>query len=178
MSCRYVPVINHQLLNSSDSIHQCAIPAFEGLIPAPHDTLVRRLLFELATWHALAKLRRHSDPSTMDLEASTVRLGELLREFRDTTCEIYPTTDLPTQQSNRSRKKRKSTKKRKFSLTTYKLHSLGHYVRYIRRKGTTDSYSSQNVCHYSPHCFPLLKKHPERTRTRTAQESPIPCPQG
>lgn len=133
---------------------QCAIPAFEGLIPAPHDTLVRRLLFELATWHALAKLRRHSDPSTTDLEASTVRLGQLLRDFRDTTCVVFHTVDLPAHQSNRSKKTRKSTKKREFNLTTYKLHSLGHYVRYIRHKGTTDSYTSGHVCHnqLSSHC--------------------------
>lgn len=132
---------------------QCAIPTFEGLIPAPHGQLVRWLLFELVTWHALAKFHHHLDPSTTDLEASTVRLGQLLRKFRDNTCVVYHTVDLPTHQSNKSKKACKSTKKRQFNLTTYKLHSLGHYVRYIRHKGTTNSYSSQNV---SPPQFPFF----------------------
>jgi hypothetical protein len=36
-------------------------------------------------------------------------------------------------------------KRRKFSLWTYKLHSLGDYVRMILALGTTDSYSTQMV---------------------------------
>ena len=36
-------------------------------------------------------------------------------------------------------------KKRTFSLWTYKLHTLGDYVRTIRALGTTDSYSTQTV---------------------------------
>ena len=35
--------------------------------------------------------------------------------------------------------------KRLFSLCTYKLHALGHYVAAIARFGTTDSYSTQTV---------------------------------
>ena len=35
---------------------KCAIPVFEGLLPEVHDKIVMDLLFELATWHFLAKL--------------------------------------------------------------------------------------------------------------------------
>jgi hypothetical protein len=37
-------------------------------------------------------------------------------------------------------------KQKLFNLLTYKLHSLGDYVRAIRWFGTTDSYSTQPVC--------------------------------
>ncbi|KAJ2921071.1 hypothetical protein H1R20_g16022, partial [Candolleomyces eurysporus] len=58
---------------------QCAIPAFARLLPEPrHDRLVRKLLFELATWHALAKLRRQSEQFVTELEASTFWLVQLL----------------------------------------------------------------------------------------------------
>lgn len=33
-----------------------------------------------------------------------------------------------------------------FSLSTPKLHSIGHYKRVISRKGTTDNYNTQSVC--------------------------------
>jgi hypothetical protein len=35
-----------------------------------------------------------------------------------------------------------------FSMCTYKLHALGHYVAAVARFGTTDSYSTQIVCEY------------------------------
>ena len=35
-----------------------------------------------------------------------------------------------------------------FSMCTYKIHALGHYVAAIARFGTTDSYSTQVVCEY------------------------------
>ncbi|KAI1786640.1 hypothetical protein LXA43DRAFT_855526, partial [Ganoderma leucocontextum] len=39
---------------------QTIMPAFEGLLDLPDDKNVADLLFELANWHALAKLRLHT----------------------------------------------------------------------------------------------------------------------
>lgn len=138
-------IVSHWSTLTALTFVQCSIPAFEGLIPEPHGTVIREMLFELCTWHALAKLRRISDPGTAELEASTERLGVIVRRFRDETCLVYDTTDLPSRQSNRSKKKKRAARKREFSMITYKLHGIGHTPRYIRRKGTSDSYSSQNV---------------------------------
>ncbi|OBZ68473.1 hypothetical protein A0H81_11674 [Grifola frondosa] len=40
---------------------QCSIPAFEGLLPEPHNKVLMDLLFVFAQWHGLAKLRMHTD---------------------------------------------------------------------------------------------------------------------
>jgi len=40
---------------------QCAIPVFEGLLDEPYNTLLMQLLYRAAEWHALAKLRVHTD---------------------------------------------------------------------------------------------------------------------
>ena len=123
------------------------------MLPEPrHDRLVRKLLFELATWHALAKLRRQSERFVTELEASTFRLGKLLRRFKSTICEEYDTRDLPSEETARKRARNPSKqksgggKKREFNLLTYKLHSLGHYAAFIRSMGTSDNFSSQWVC--------------------------------
>ena len=91
---------------------QCAIPAFEGLFPGIHDTIVRKLLFELATWHGLAKLRLHTETTVCDLENSTTRLGELLRTFQSKVCSKYQTFDLPSEEAARVRRKAATAKKR------------------------------------------------------------------
>jgi hypothetical protein len=64
---------------------KCAIPVFENLLPEPFNTLVLNLLFELATWHGLAKLRLHTDTTLSFLDTSTTRLGKILRHFSSET---------------------------------------------------------------------------------------------
>ncbi|KII95409.1 hypothetical protein PLICRDRAFT_48393 [Plicaturopsis crispa FD-325 SS-3] len=134
-----------------EDLLQCAIPVFEGLIPG-HDDLIRRLLFRLAEWHALAKLRMHTDSTLSYLESTTTVLSRELRAFRDAMA-AYKTTDLPGEHAARMRRKAGRARKnaapllppklRKFNLFTYKFHALGDYVRSIRMFGTTDSYSTQ-----------------------------------
>jgi hypothetical protein len=97
--------------NSCDPNIQCAIPAFERLFPGTHDTIVRKLLFELATWHGLAKLRLHTETTVRDLENSTTRLGELLRTFKSDVCSAYQTFDLPSEEAARVRRKAAAAKK-------------------------------------------------------------------
>jgi hypothetical protein len=147
---------------------KCAIPVFEGLLPKKHDRIVRKLLFELCTWHGLAKLRLHTETTVTDLEHSTTRLGKVLREFKKEVCSAYATTELPSEEAARIRRKAsaakklgvqvvqpaasaapkasKSRKHRAFSLSTYKLLALGHYAAAIRLYGTSDNLNSQTVC--------------------------------
>ena len=131
---------------------------------------MRKLLFELATWHGFAKLRLHTETIVCDLENSTARLGDLLRVFQTDICSKYQTFDLPAEEAARARRKAAAMKKdsavavasvqtakgkgkesgsrrqpRKFNLNTYKVHSLGGYAKAIRLYGSPDGYNSQVV---------------------------------
>lgn len=120
------------------------------------------LLFELATWHALAKLRLHTESTIVDLEHSTRRLGKAIRSFKENLCADYVAYDLPAEDAPRSKKRKAKAKKaqevpgqpgstkpskkiRELNLSTYKLHALGHYADAIRRFGPSDGYSTQGV---------------------------------
>ncbi|KAG2012297.1 hypothetical protein CC2G_012328 [Coprinopsis cinerea AmutBmut pab1-1] len=147
-----------------EDLIQCAIPVFEGLFPRGYEPMVRKLLFELATWHSLAKLRLHSDRLLSELDASTYRLGKLLREFEKVSSG-FKTRELPFEIAKRIRARANQKKKgagkgkgkardpgpdgtsdepqqKMFSINTPKIHALGHYTEFIRHAGTTDSYSS------------------------------------
>ena len=143
-------------------------------MPKKHDDIIRKLLFELLTWHGLAKLRLHTESSVINLENSTTRLGDLLRKFSEAVCPAYATKELPPEEAARVRRKaaaaakkaktpkkkeiksksesggptsksKSSTRLRSFSLVTYKVHSLGWYARAIRLYGTSDNYNTQTV---------------------------------
>lgn len=87
---------------------QCAIPAFEGLLPEPHNQIVMTLLYRLAEWHALAKLRMHTETTLTHLEKATSLLGDQMRRFQRETCPAYKTTELPNE--NAARVKRAARK--------------------------------------------------------------------
>lgn len=143
---------------------------FEGLLPEPFNGMLLRLLYKAAEWHALAKLRLHTD-STLDLlEAVTKEFGRLMRQFRDKTSESYDTTELPCRTGS-SKGGARSSKKKKLNLNTYKFHSLGDYVATIRLFGTTDSYSTQLVRSIS-HCTILcLTAYRENSHTASSSAS-------
>ena len=119
------------------------------------------LLFELCTWHALAKLRMHTETTIRDLEHSTRRLGFIVRDFKRTICAEYQTMELPPDNAPRGRRKaaftsqkpsqqnkkgkNSETKKKQFNLTTYKWHALADYAAAIRRFGPTDGYTTEVV---------------------------------
>ncbi|KAF8832741.1 hypothetical protein HHX47_DHR1001683 [Lentinula edodes] len=145
-------------------IKQCAIPAFEGLLPDEHNARLMKLLYRLGEWHALAKLRMHTDLTLRDLSSCTVVVGTLMREFRDKTCSQFRVVELPSEQQARSQRQaqidaqrhlvdpsqpiqRKDTsrKARTLNLFTYKFHAMADYVPAIRWFGTIDSYSTQLV---------------------------------
>lgn len=148
---------------------QCAIPVFDRLFEPHNNTIVMDLLFELATWHALAKLRLHTESTVCALETSTTRLGAALRRFQSTICEEFVTRELPSEEAARgrrsaakaklkpqkpskgkepetsTRKKKKDSTLRRFNLSCYKPHSLGDYAKTIRLLGASDGYSTQTV---------------------------------
>ncbi|KAG6895033.1 hypothetical protein C0992_003455 [Termitomyces sp. T32_za158] len=148
-----------------EDLLQCSMPVFEGLLEEPYNGIVLDLLFTLAEWHALAKLRLHTETTLQQLESCTSDLGRLLRKFSNYVCPKFDTRELPREEAARGRRKAREYKhqpssnakpasdqdsttckgppKKTFNMQTYKLHSLGDYVSTIRRFGTTDSYSTQ-----------------------------------
>ena len=132
--------------------------------------MVSKLLFELATWHGLAKLRLHTDTTLTNLENSSTRLGNLLRKFKNDICSAYITKDLPSEEAARGRRQAakaqktaeagnlkaagqatgnalpaKKSKLRTFNMETYKLHSLPDVPGAIRAFGVTENTSTKNV---------------------------------
>ncbi|KAH9925201.1 uncharacterized protein B0H18DRAFT_1171643 [Fomitopsis serialis] len=87
-----------------EDILQCIIPVFEGLLPPPHDELVQTLVFTIAYWHGLAKLRLHSEETVAIFHAATRDLGKIVRRFLRKTCEAYDTRELPREEAARGRR--------------------------------------------------------------------------
>ena len=118
--------------------------AFEGLIPS-HDEIVIDLLFDLACWHAYAKLRLHTDDTLHFFDLATVVLGQSVRRFQRTVCSYYDTSELPAECASRgsweaalaSKQPSASTsaegkmpltrKSKQLNLCTYKYHALADY---------------------------------------------------
>ena len=93
------------LSNRKSYMRQCAIPVFEGLLPSQHNEVVMALLYRLAEWHSLAKLRMHTDPTLSFMDLVTTALGQQLCRFRRDVCSAYSTKDLPKEKAARERKK-------------------------------------------------------------------------
>jgi hypothetical protein len=141
------------------------MPVFEGLITQDaHGKTILDVLFILATWHAYAKLRLHTETTLGFFNRTTTALGKILRFFSRTTCQFFPTVELPREEAARGRRNAAKAQKRggkrasaakgkgrestgqklKFlNLCTYKLHALGDYVKTIWRFATSDNYSTQ-----------------------------------
>ncbi|KAI1786453.1 hypothetical protein LXA43DRAFT_897977 [Ganoderma leucocontextum] len=132
------------------------IPAFEGLLDLPDDKTVADLLFELANWHALAKLRLHTDVTLDIFRAATQHMYDAIRRFAKKTCPKYNTQELASEAVARVRRAKATNmnaqpssgrKPVAFSVhRTYKFHSLGDYADYIERSGPTDNFNTQVVC--------------------------------
>jgi len=138
---------------------QCIIPVIEGLLSAEDEKDILDLIFILATWHAYAKLRLHTDHTLASFDALTKPLGAALRHFAGKFSDSFDTKELPKEANARKRRAAKgkgkgrsrptrqkaTTGRVRFNLSTYKLHALGDYANTIRQRGTTDSYSTQMV---------------------------------
>lgn len=146
-----------------EDLLQCALPVFEGLLPPRFNKIVLDMVFILATWHALAKLRLHSESTLHVFEQTTSALGKILRKFASVVCAEYDTKELPKETIARFRRAKpkgqptsqgtavsatKTTgqaKRKTFNMTTYKLHRLGDHPRTIRLIGTVENATTQTV---------------------------------
>ncbi|KAI0269424.1 hypothetical protein BC834DRAFT_968038 [Gloeopeniophorella convolvens] len=142
-----------------EDILQCMMPCFEGLLEEPHNDSVMSLLYTMATWHALAKMRMHTDSSLQLLDDATTAIGVHLRHFAIVTCAPFQTKETEREYLARKRDEARqsvtSTERsdsrstepgrrvRRFHLRTIKTHFLGDYVASIKYMGTTDSTSTQ-----------------------------------
>lgn len=119
--------------------------------------------FDLATWHALAKLREHTEISLVGVDVKTVDCGASVRRFAKKTCVNYVTLELPAKDSAaRGRRKAALTKgkgtsggktvsstSRKvktFNYTTYKFHAMRDYAPAFRALAAGDNFTTQVVC--------------------------------
>ncbi len=117
------------------------------------DKIVLDLLWDLAVWHALAKLRLHTDSTLKILDQGTTNVGASVRRFVR-ACINIDTRELPREEAARGRREAAKgkvntsatgKKQKKLNLQTFKWHDMGHVVEMIRRCGTTDGYSTQVV---------------------------------
>jgi len=79
-----------------------------------------KLLYRTAEWHALAKLRMHSDTSLSLLEELTTEFGDLLRKFRDLTCSKFSTVELPRETTARNRREMQNQQATRLASTPIK----------------------------------------------------------
>jgi hypothetical protein len=125
--------------------------------------IVMTLLYQMAEWHAFAKLRLHTESTLQHLERLTMELGQLMRKFRDTTQSSFATFELPKEAGARTRRQKSGKGKEKaaagtasgkkfkiLNLFTYKWHALGDYVCAIRLFGSMDGFSTQVVSNFLP----------------------------
>ncbi len=104
----------------------------------------------------------HHDLSLQMLSAVTQQLGHSLRKFKHQMCDNPNLGYTPEELAKRARRHAREDEKRAkkglppiqrlgqnspkpFSLSTSKIHKLAHYEYMIRRFGTTDGYTTQNV---------------------------------
>ncbi|KAF7971052.1 hypothetical protein HWV62_22187 [Athelia sp. TMB] len=155
-----------------EDILQCSIAVFDGLLPEPHNTAIMKLLFTCSHWHALAKLRMHTDITLDIMDLVTTRLGRELRSFAKNTCTAFDTRELKREVAARHRRKLRAAlaassqrgidpavtadgdmseaarheigpRMKRFNLNTVKLHALGDHANTIREFGTNDSHSTE-----------------------------------
>lgn len=157
---------------------QCAITVFDGLLPEPHNQQVTELLFVLAHWHAMAKLRMHNDLTLAVMEEATTSLGKKLREFSQKTCSSFATKELSREYNSRLRRegRKHDSAVRTMSSTS---PSAGQAVPdsevAIQRlpSGAPSSQSGQ-ICEPSTHMTPVSQSHCSNEATASNAEPGLP----
>ncbi|KAH7905471.1 hypothetical protein BJ138DRAFT_1138264 [Hygrophoropsis aurantiaca] len=95
-----------------EDLLQCAIPVFDGLLPHPQNAHVVQLLFTMAHWHGLAKLRMHSDLTLEILDTLTTMLGDQFRKFDTEVCSLYNTKEFDHEMNARTCRQAKAASHR------------------------------------------------------------------
>ncbi|KAF5316669.1 hypothetical protein D9619_006659 [Psilocybe cf. subviscida] len=138
-----------------EDLLQCSIPAFDGLLDEPYNSMAIMLLYRTAEWHAFAKFRLHTESTLQHLEELTTEFGRLMRKFRDVASSAFVTLELPKETGARQRRQQSgkgkkvaannttARKPKGLNLFTYKWHALGDYVKAVRLFGGTDGFSTQ-----------------------------------
>ncbi|KAJ3558432.1 hypothetical protein NM688_g934 [Phlebia brevispora] len=140
-----------------EDILQCSIPVFEGLLPEPHNSHIISLLYSMAYFHCLAKMRLHTDTSVALLDQAYSVMASHLRHFQMVVCPHFQTKETLRECAARVRAQANSgavrgrpsvesssaRKPRSFNMSTIKMHLLGYYAIYIPLYGTTDGYSTK-----------------------------------
>ena len=169
---------------------QCWIPVLEGILPEEENEILLDLAFDMATWHAYAKLRVHTTHTIKSLRSQTKELGTLLRRYANKVCPKYKTKRLPGEAAAAYRRKAAKGKKatsapkptntskvtsnscedpgfKQFNLKTYKIHALGDYADHIEQFGPTDCFSTQQVCALTPSTSSSPHHLPNRVNLNT-----------
>ena len=84
------------------------IPVIDGLLPEPFNTQLLVLLYRLAEWHALAKLRMHTEHTLQGLDRATPGIGCELRAFREWSRDSFTVKKLPGESNARRRRRQKA----------------------------------------------------------------------
>ena len=135
------------------------MPCFEHLFPDEYDSVVQDALWHLAWFHALARLRAHSERTLLTFDEAVITLGKAMRTFLTRVCARVKTKELPKETHARQRRKQAASKEtvkvspntKTLNLNTYKYHRLGDYPSAVREYGPLDGFSTQTVC-----CPPLV----------------------
>ncbi|KAG9079804.1 hypothetical protein FRC06_007449 [Ceratobasidium sp. 370] len=144
---------------------QCCGPCFERLFPSDDDAVIQDLIFVMAHWHTLAKLRVHTATTIDMLRTQTTILARRLRHFEANIAPRYTVVETDREHELRKQQETRralatgnvaqSTESRKrsvkYNLTAYKLHAVGDYPDAIKLFGTTDSYSTQIISSFATH---------------------------
>jgi hypothetical protein len=85
---------------------------FDGLLPEPHNHRILQLLFVMAHWHALAKLRLHTETTLSIMDHATILLGDKLQTFQQKTCSAFQTRELQREKNARVRRQVKKSKQK------------------------------------------------------------------
>lgn len=147
------------------------MPCFEGLFPEDQDDVVQDLLFDVASWHSLAKMQAHTEqlddadqtttdfPGTLNSQiAAHAHMGNSIRCLEQMSDKME-TRELPSEVNRRKRAallRRKAKghtsdsgpsgpRIKKLSMATAKLHATGHYPDNTRDFGTYENLSTQVV---------------------------------
>lgn len=141
---------------------QNMIPVVEGLLPEPHNSSLITLLYRLGEWHALAKLRMHTDVTLKRLEQATVVIGKELRSFRDTSSTAYTCKELPGETSRRVRRWRRGKKRTTHASTVTDIQGTSTVPPYTQAPAQDTSISLPapqprtkylNLCTYKLHAL-------------------------
>ena len=91
-----------------NSVQKCAMPVFDGLLPANPNNDIQSLLFTTAEWHTLAKMRLHTDSMLAWLDESMKAFRKQIQHFQCHTCSFFDTRELPQEDAACSRRQKKA----------------------------------------------------------------------